>query len=201
MGLARRKVSGKNIGGSRLIVPGQDIFSVKKFQPEFKKNRAFDKNYAEVLIITPTPIPNITPTNTSTPNITPTPTVTPTNTPTPTVTPTPQPSLLGIYYGKFNSTIITSGDVSTFTFMETNNPTEIFVPFQYGLGYFYILIPTTLPQPTQFRDSDDGCSGFNVPINNVGQIIILDGNGFQITYNIYRSFFPSYGSLDIWLCD
>jgi len=37
MGLNRRKKSGNIIGGSRLIVDGQPIFSVKKYVPDIKK--------------------------------------------------------------------------------------------------------------------------------------------------------------------
>lgn len=37
MGLSRRKKSGNIIGGSRLIVNGQPIFSVKKYVPDIKK--------------------------------------------------------------------------------------------------------------------------------------------------------------------
>ena len=37
MGLNRRKKSGNMIGGSRLIVDGQPIFSVKKYVPDIKK--------------------------------------------------------------------------------------------------------------------------------------------------------------------
>jgi hypothetical protein len=37
MGLNRRKKSGRTIGGSRLIVDGQPIFSVTKYVPELKK--------------------------------------------------------------------------------------------------------------------------------------------------------------------
>ena len=35
MGLSRRKKSGKKIGGSSLIVVGQDIYSTKTFKPDF----------------------------------------------------------------------------------------------------------------------------------------------------------------------
>lgn len=170
----------------------------------------------------PTPTPSITstPTNTPTASITPTPTptwdicitplpltptptpsITPTNTPTPTPTQTPVPDLPGIYYGKFSGSTITSGDVVFFSFEYTNDPTNDFVHFITGSGYGYILIPISLPQPNQFRDSNNGCSGFNIPINNIGQIIIIDINGFPITYNIYRSFFSFFGDTDCWLCN
>jgi len=42
MGLNKRKKSGKLLSGSRLIVPGQPMFTVKKIKPEFKKQRRFD---------------------------------------------------------------------------------------------------------------------------------------------------------------
>jgi hypothetical protein len=155
---------------------------------------------------TPTPTPTNTPTRTPTPTPTATPTPTPTKpcgptpTPTPTPTSTPQPILPGIYFGKFNGEVITSGDVSSLTFITTNNPTDDYVYITTGTGYSYILIPISLPQPTGFRDSNVGCTGFNIPTNNIGQIIILNGGGFPITYNIYRSFFPFFGDVDCWLC-
>lgn len=216
MGLSKRKVSGNYIGGSRLVVPGQNIFNVKKFEADIKKNSVADSEFSEVPLIPPkpkvtqtptptiTPTPSITPTNTPTPTITATPTLTPTNTPTqtptPTPTPTPKPDLPGIYYGKLSNSTITSGDVLTFTFTYTNDPTNSFVTYPLGLGFGYILIPISLPQPNGFRDSNAGCSGFNIPTNNIGQIIIIDGNGFPITYNIYRTFFPFFGDVDCWLC-
>ena len=42
MGLARRKVSGRTIGGSRLVVDGQPIFSVVKYVPDIKKQTKKD---------------------------------------------------------------------------------------------------------------------------------------------------------------
>lgn len=153
--------------------------------------------------ITPTPYPTATPRPTRTPRPTPTPTATqipcPTLTPVPTSTPAPAPP--GIYYGKFSGSTIVSGDVWSFMFVTTNNPTNSYVTFPIGTAYGYILIPITLQQPTGFRDSDSGCSGFNIPMNNIGTIIITDGNGFPITYNIYRTFYPFFGDTDCWLCN
>jgi hypothetical protein len=172
---------------------------------------------------TPTPTPNITPTPTEnpcptiTPTLRPTATPRPTKTPLPTITPTPTqpicptatpgptptpaPAPSGIYFGKFSGSSITSGNVGLLTFVTTNNPTNSYVTFPLGSAYGYILIPITLSQPTGFRDSDSGCSGFNIPMNNIGTIIIIDGNGFPITYNIYRTFFPFFGDTDCWLCN
>ena len=165
---------------------------------------------------TPTVTPTVTPTNTNTPTVTPTntntptitPTITPTSTPTPTVTPTitptvsPVPAPSGIYYGKFSGSTITSGEViSDLTFSTTNDPTNSFVTYPLGNGYGYILIPISLPQPTGFQESNSSCSGPNIPTNNIGTLIIIDINGFPITYNIYRTFFSFGGSVDCWLCN
>jgi hypothetical protein len=142
-----------------------------------------------------------------TPTITPTttPTVTPTVTPTNTITPTPSISPLGpespkIYFGKFSGTSITSGNTSLLSSGYTSNPTNSFVSITSGYSYGYILIPTGLTQPSEFRNSNVGCSGSNVPFNNIGTIIIVDANGYSITYNVYRTFFEITDGFDVWLC-
>lgn len=50
MGLSRRKKSGKKIGGSSLIVVGQDIYSTKTFKPDFNKKRKRYEEFAEAQI-------------------------------------------------------------------------------------------------------------------------------------------------------
>lgn len=155
---------------------------------------------------TNTSTPSVTPTNTNTPSITPTITTTPTLTPTitPTITPTPSavPAPSGIYYGKFSGSTITSGEaISNLTFLTTNDPTDNYVTYPFGDGYGYILIPSSLPQPTGFQESSSGCSGFNIPTNNIGTLIIIDINGFPITYNTYRTFFSFGGIINCWLCN
>ena len=42
MGLNKRKKSGKQLSGSRLIVPGLPMYTVKRTSPNFKKQRRFD---------------------------------------------------------------------------------------------------------------------------------------------------------------
>ena len=137
---------------------------------------------------TPTPTPTVTPTQT----VTPTPTITP--------TPSPLPSLPGIYYGKFNNTTITSADTGSLTFVTTNDITNTYVTFPTGNGYGYVLIPITLPQPSDFKDSNTVCTGNDVPTNNIGTVVVLDANGFAITYNVYRTFYSFNGQLLCWLC-
>lgn len=114
--------------------------------------------------------------------------------------PSPLPIINGIYYGKVNNQTITTNDISGFTFLNTNVGVDLYVTQPAGLGYGYILIPTTFNQPTGFRDSTGGCFGFNVTTNNIGTINIVDANGNLITYNIYRSFYSFNGQVNIWLC-
>ena len=147
---------------------------------------------------TPTSTPTPTPTRTPTP--TPKPTCPTTQTPTPTPTKTPAPAAPGIYYGKFSGTTITVGNLGGLTFENTNDPRESYVPFNLGLGYGYILIPQSLPQPNEFRDSETGCSGNYIPMNNIGSIVIVDTNGFPITYNVYRTYFAFNGAVFCWMC-
>lgn len=112
----------------------------------------------------------------------------------------PSPAAPGIYYGKVNNETINSGDISSLTFYNTNEGNGFYVTEPTGLGYGYILVPTTISQPTGFRDSTGGCYGFNVPINNIGTINLVDTNGFLVTYNIYRTFYSFNGEVNIWLC-
>ena len=152
--------------------------------------------------VTPTPTRTPRPTTTVTPTATPTvtPTNTPTNTPTPTLTPTPT-NYSGIYYGKFTGTTITSGEVVTnLSFTVTTNPTNSYVTFPSGSGYGYILIPVVYQQPVQFVNSSSGCSGLDIPTNNIGQIVLINGIGVPVTHNIYRTANSFFGSIDSWMC-
>jgi hypothetical protein len=177
--------------------------------------------------VTPTPtfdpckVPTPTPTITTTPTITPTPTSTPaptctdpcscvtkTPTPTPTITPTitptssPLPEPPGIYFGKFSGATITGGDVTNLTFVLTNDPTNDYLIFPSGVSpeYGYVLIPNYIPQPSAFYNSALGCTGFIIPTNIIGTIFIIDGNGFPINYNIYRTYNSFTGLVNSWLC-
>jgi hypothetical protein len=112
----------------------------------------------------------------------------------------PSPAAPGIYYGKFINPTINSGDISSLTFFNTNDPTDSYVTFSSGNGYGYILIPNNLNQPNGFRDSLSGCNGFNIPTNNIGTINLVDTNGFLVTYNIYRTYYIFNGSANLWMC-
>lgn len=113
----------------------------------------------------------------------------------------PTPAAPGIYYGKLNSETLNIGNVSSLTFINKTSVTNDYVSIPSGLGYGYVVVPIGFAQPTGFRDSTSGCFGFNIPVNNIGTINLVDANGFLVTYNIYRTFFSFNGQTNIWMCN
>jgi hypothetical protein len=85
-------------------------------------------------------------------------------------------------------------------FESTAYAVNTYVDIPSGHGYVYILIPTGFTQPVQFTESNVGCIGLNVPMNNIGTVIINDTNGYPITYYIYRSYYMITGQIDVWMC-
>jgi hypothetical protein len=126
-GFVNRKKSGKIFAGSRMVVPGQDILSVKVFEPEFRKVRTVD-TFSGALPPTPTVEPTPTPT--------PPPTSTPTPTPTPTMTPSPIVEICYLATEDFIRIIAENGD----NLIVDCNPFPIPVP---PVNY-----PTPTPTPT-----------------------------------------------------
>jgi len=113
-----------------------------------------------------------------------------------------KPAPSHIYYGKFNGTSITSAEtISNLTLKYTESVVNTYVTVPAVNGYGYVLIPSTLTQPSDFRNSLYGCTGFNIPYVVLQDIIIVDSNGFSITYKVYRTFNTTFGSLNMWMCD
>lgn len=145
--------------------------------------------------VTPTP----TPTPTNTPTSTPTPTPTPTNTPTPTSTSTVVLPI--VYYGKYLKQNFNVDDLNLLGTVETNDIVNNYLMYAAVNGYCYMLIPNTMQQPTIFRNSNDGCSGFIIPFVKVDEITIIDSHGQNIIYYVYRSFVSTKANVDVWVCD
>jgi hypothetical protein len=147
MGFVNRKKSGNIIGGSRLVVNGQNIFNVQVIPPGFNKlsSKQDNDSYFEVSS-TPTSTPIITPTPSITPTfgLSPTPSNTPTNTETPTSTPTPTP---------------------TPTQTPTNTPTNTITPTQ-----------TNIPIVSCSQSYSSGGSGvteYTIPLDSIGGVILF----------------------------
>lgn len=66
-------------------------------------------------------------------------------------------------------------------------------------NYVYLVVPASIPQPTDFRDSVAGCFGNNIPFTNLGTIAITRF-GVTTTYNKYRSINTIDGAISIWMC-
>jgi hypothetical protein len=170
---------------------------------------------------TPTPTPTITPTITPTSSTTPTPTPTPTGslTPTPTITltstPAPTPTItptitptetplvsdLTIYYGKLEKLFIDDSDVNLLNVLMTKNIKSKYLSYVMMPGFCYLAVPETIPQPSTFKNSVDGCNGFTVPFARLDDISVVDLSGNVIIYYVYRSFVSTASSVDIWVCN
>ena len=128
MGLARRNKSGNILGGSKLIVPGLGIYTVKntpndKVTIKSQNLRSHSRPTPTPSSTppptpsptlpptpTPTPTPSVTQTSTPTPTPTPTPSVTQTSTPTPTPTPTPTSSVVCYLSTEFLDNLMTENN-------------------------------------------------------------------------------------------
>lgn len=171
MGLIRRNKSGRFIGGSRLNVPGQGIYTVIR-QPNDKE--IIKSQFERIPRPTPTPTPTLTSTPSITPTLTPSPTLTPTPTITPSITPTVTPTPIDVCYLATEDYIdlltenglfiivdcpITPTPTPTSTNSPTNTPTETPTP-----------TPTLTPTQTEQVIVDailiDGGSGYLIPGNN-----------------------------------
>jgi hypothetical protein len=118
-----------------------------------------------------------------------------------TVTPPPTPIVDSIYYGKLTTPNFVSSGLTTFNRIDVYEGRNLFVTLPLGAGYGYILISNNLEQPVLFRNSNEGCAGFIIPMSNLGTTTINDINGNSIIYNIYRTFVSTRANVDIWLCD
>ena len=181
MGFVRRRVSGNYFGGSSLIVPGQGVYSIKKYNNFVGKSGIKKDNYDDIPLPTPTPTP--TPTNTPTPTMTNTPTQTPTVTPTqtPTVTPTMTPTPSGLPECKcYNFIYSFSGRedrcVARYMDCEDNN-NEVTL----NVGDNYVC---TKDQSSFILTS--GCRGSIVEVIDNGVCDELCGLGVCIEYEIYN---------------
>ena len=115
--------------------------------------------------------------------------------------PPPPPVVNSIYYGKLKSTSFIPSGLTEFNKIDVNDGRNMFINLPLGVGYGYILISDNLNQPVLFRNSNEGCAGFIIPMVSLGTTNITDINGNSVIYNIYRTFVSTKASVDVWLCD
>jgi hypothetical protein len=113
----------------------------------------------------------------------------------------PKPVINSIYYGKLKSSSYATSGFTSFDKIDVNDARNIYLNLPLGTGYGYILISKNINQPTLFRNSNEGCSGFVIPMVNLGTTNIIDANGHNVIYNIYRTFVSTRSNVDVWLCD
>jgi hypothetical protein len=110
-------------------------------------------------------------------------------------------STAGIYYGKFNSETITANDVDNLLiFKPTTKAVDSYVTLPNGLGWGYVLIPVSFDQPSDLRNSDDGCDNYNIPYEVLSNLVVNDINGIPVTYKVYKTINRTSSTVDVWMC-
>lgn len=111
-----------------------------------------------------------------------------------------EPTMPTIYYGKLASPTITSEEVVELSLLSRRQIVESYLQLPELTGYGYVIVPTSMRQPDTFRNSISECSEYVVPMMNQGEIII-EINGINTIYNVYRTFVTTSAHVDIWICN
>ena len=116
-----------------------------------------------------------------------------------------EPAEMGIYYGKLLSKSFddsNNSDFSRLAFSVRNSAVKSSITFgDETLSYNYFLIPKEFTQPTNIKNSNNGCLGLDIPYLILGDTEITFGNGYKRTFVVYRTYFMTKGILDVWFCD
>lgn len=104
------------------------------------------------------------------------------------------------YYGKSDKIGIEESDIDNLIDTYNIEVVNTHIELPEGNGYGFILVPETMKQPSMFRNSENGCNGFAIPMIYQGDIGIGEGNK-EIMYKMYRTYVPTYAKVDIWLCE
>jgi hypothetical protein len=105
-----------------------------------------------------------------------------------------------VYYGKSSKIGIEESDITNLESRLTTQIVNSHIELPEGNGYGFIIIPASMNQPSMFRNSEDGCNGFAVPVIDQGNIEVGD-IGDETIYKMYRTYVPTYAKVDLWLCD
>jgi len=122
------------------------------------------------------------------------------------VHPKPTSDMYKVYYGKNLNRTINVTQIDNMDFIITDEIVSSHLVLPEIQGYGYILIPKNMIQPSLFRNSNDGCQGFIIPMVNEGEISLINDinnniEGEEIIYNIYRTYVSTHAKVDIWLCN
>ena len=113
-----------------------------------------------------------------------------------------KPSPDGLYYGKSINKEFNISMFKDLNFSARNSAIKSSISFgDDSLSYNYFLIPKEFLQPSNIKNSTNGCLGFDIPYLLLGDIDIVFDNGYKSTFTIYRTYFMTNGILDVWFCE
>ena len=106
------------------------------------------------------------------------------------------------YYGRDTNTSLTAAQITGLTTALTSGVVNSYVTIPSdpsNTTYIYLVIPNTLSQPTDLRDSVAGCFGNNIPYSTLGAVTFNNAFGVSQTYNVYRTINIVGGALNVWM--
>ena len=113
-----------------------------------------------------------------------------------------EPAEMGIYYGKLLTKSFNNSDFNKLSFSSRNSVVQSTVTFgDETLSYDYFLIPKEFTQPSNIKNSANGCLGLDIPYLILGETEITFENGYKRTFIVYRTYFMTKGMLDVWFCE
>ena len=77
-----------------------------------------------------------------------------------------------VYYGKSTKIGVEETDITNLEYKLTTQIVNSHIELSEGNGYGFIIIPASMNQPSMFRNSEDGCNGFAIPMIDQGSIDI-----------------------------
>lgn len=113
---------------------------------------------------------------------------------------TPEIQRYKYYYGKSTQFNVDVSDIINLLDTYKTEVVNTHIELPEGNGYGYIIIPINMIQPSMFRNSENGCNGFAIPMIYQGEISIGEPNN-DIMYKMYRTYVPTHAKIDIWLCE
>jgi hypothetical protein len=122
------------------------------------------------------------------------------------VHPKPTSDMYKVYYGKISKTNINESDINDLEFVVVDEIVSSHLVLPEISGYGYILIPENMNQPSLFRNSNEGCVGFAIPMIQQGEVTLIndvnsDNQEQEVIYKIYRTYVSTHAEVDIWLCN
>ena len=107
-----------------------------------------------------------------------------------------------IIYGKSNNVVFTNDLMNTFHIKDKKTTIEEGLELNFEYGFVYFLIPKNSKKVNIIRFGEYcDSNSFSIPFNILGDLTVIEPDGFSDEYTVYRSYNPTNYLGKVWLCD